>query len=46
MDSSPHNTIEIAATAPSPGSLIGNTDDWLQMVAHEYTHIASQSRQG
>ncbi len=41
----PYNTIEIAAAAPSPGSLIGNTDDWLQMVfAHEYTHIVHLSR--
>ena len=41
----PYNTIEIAAAAPSPGSLIGNTDDWLQLVfAHEYTHIVHLSR--
>ena len=41
----PYNTIEISAAAPSPGSLIGNTDDWLRLVfAHEYTHIVHLSR--
>lgn len=36
----PYNVIEISAAAPSGGSTIGNTDDWLRLVlSHEYTHI-------
>jgi hypothetical protein len=41
----PFNTIEIVAAAPDGASLIGNTDDWLNIVfAHEYTHIVHLSR--
>jgi hypothetical protein len=36
----PYNVIEISAAAPSGGSTIGNSDDWLRLVlSHEYTHI-------
>jgi len=36
----PYNVIEISAAAPSGGSTIGNTDDWLRLVlSHEYSHI-------
>jgi hypothetical protein len=41
----PYNLIELAAAAPAPRSLIGNTDDWLRLVfAHEYTHVVHLER--
>lgn len=41
----PYNTIEITATPPPIGSLIGNTTDWLELVfTHEYTHILHLDR--
>src|SRR5262245_43298247 len=41
----PYNTIEITAAAPTGGSLIGNTSDWLRVVfTHEYTHVVHLSR--
>ncbi|MGH9309599.1 MAG: hypothetical protein ACRD1U_09515 [Vicinamibacterales bacterium] len=43
----PYNTIEISVAAPSAGTSLGNTDDWLRLVfVHEYTHIAHLSRAG
>ena len=41
----PYDAIEIAALAPEPDSLIGNTTDWLELVfTHEYTHIVHLDR--
>ena len=41
----PYNTIIIGAAAPSGSELIGNTDNWLELVfAHEYTHIVHLDR--
>lgn len=41
----PYNTIEITATAPTSGDIIGHTNDWLTMVfTHEYTHILHLDR--
>ena len=41
----PYNTIVIHAASPSGAELIGNTDDWLQLVfAHEYAHIVHLDR--
>lgn len=36
----PFNTIEIFVTPPTPGSQLGDYDDWLRLVfTHEYVHI-------
>ncbi len=41
----PYNTITIGAAAPSGSELIGNTDNWLELVfVHEYTHIVHLDR--
>lgn len=43
----PYNTIEINAAAPTAATIIGHTDDWLQLAfVHEYAHIAHLSRAG
>jgi dipeptidyl aminopeptidase/acylaminoacyl peptidase len=41
----PYNLIEIRMAVPDPASVIGNTDDWLELVfTHEYTHVVHLSR--
>jgi hypothetical protein len=41
----PYNTIAIYAASPSGSELIGNADDWLQLVfSHEYAHIVHLDR--
>jgi hypothetical protein len=41
----PYNTIAIYPASPSGSELIGNTDDWVELVfAHEYTHIVHLDR--
>ncbi len=41
----PYNTIAIYPASPSGSELIGNADDWLQLVfAHEYAHIVHLDR--
>ena len=41
----PYNTIAIYPATPAGSELIGNTDDWLQLVfAHEYAHIVHLDR--
>jgi hypothetical protein len=42
----PYNVIEISAAAPSGGSTIGNTDDWLRLCCRMSTHIVHLTARG